>query len=376
MSGMTKVGAGAKLEDSNIALYGSKDHKDAKLNAAKTETAWEGAGKAVGLQIWRIEKFKVVHWPKEQYGKFYDGDSYICLWTYKHADSDKLLYNVHFWLGEHTSQDEAGTAAYKTVELDDLLGDLPVQYREVQGSESDEFNKLFKQIEILKGGVDSGFNKVKPEEYKPRLFHFKGSKTVRVSEVDLKVESLNEGDVFILDAGLLIYQWNGKSSSIGEKRKAAETVEAYKKERNGKPKSQVIDHLENDEAFWKFFGGKPTKLAAAPLMSPMRRPRPASLLSRSSPTPLAPSSSLTSLRKPREPPSRRTSSSTMMSSSSMPSTPSMSGSARVPPRKSVPVESRPELSMLRSRASTLPPLSSVFLTALSPRASSPSSPKP
>ena len=26
---------------------------------------------------------KVTHWPKEDYGKFYDGDSYIILNTYK-----------------------------------------------------------------------------------------------------------------------------------------------------------------------------------------------------------------------------------------------------------------------------------------------------
>jgi gelsolin len=50
----------------------------------------------------------------------YDGDSYIILNTYKKdPDSDVLSYDLHFWLGEETTQDEAGTAAYKTVELDD-----------------------------------------------------------------------------------------------------------------------------------------------------------------------------------------------------------------------------------------------------------------
>jgi gelsolin len=97
---------------------------------------------------------------------------------------------VHFWLGESTSQDEMGTAAYKTVELDDLLGDMPVQYREVQGSESDTFMAIFKgKITIMSGGVDSGFKHVKPDDYKPKLLHLKGKKTVRVTEVALSSDS-------------------------------------------------------------------------------------------------------------------------------------------------------------------------------------------
>jgi gelsolin len=171
---------------------------------------------------------------------------------------EKLLYNVHFWLGKNTSQDEAGAAAYKTVELDDLLGQLPVQFREVQGFESDEFLQLFKpSIKVLSGGVDSGFNKVKPEEYKPRLLHIKGNrKHIKVNQVECTAASLNQGDVFILDAGLNLYQWNGTEAGLPEKRKANEIVTALRDERLGKPKIHVVDGVEDVPEFWKVLGDK------------------------------------------------------------------------------------------------------------------------
>jgi gelsolin len=252
-----------KVEDSNIALLGSALEKEVKLAAAKTEKAWAEAGQKIGLQIWRIEKFQVISWPKDKYGQFFDGDSYIVLRTYKKdPNSPALAWDVHFWLGKFTTQDEAGTAAYKTVELDDFLGGAPIQFREVQEHESDTFLKIFNnQITILSGGVDSGFKHVEPEKYKPRLLHLKGQKKVRVTEVEIGSSSLNSGDVFILDAGLKLFQWNGKKAGPMEKQKGASLTRALKEERKGKPEVMVMEEGEKSvdtEEFWKLLGGEGT----------------------------------------------------------------------------------------------------------------------
>ncbi|KAK3716429.1 hypothetical protein QZH41_008758 [Actinostola sp. cb2023] len=139
-------------QDSNLALFGSDVEKNVKKESASTELAWQSAGKRVGLQIWRIENFKIKAWPRDDYGKFYDGDSYIILNTYKEDDGDALLYDVHFWIGTNSTQDEYGTAAYKTVELDTFLDDKAVQHREVMGHESDRFKSYFQVLTTMKGG--------------------------------------------------------------------------------------------------------------------------------------------------------------------------------------------------------------------------------
>jgi len=110
------MGDGAKLEDSNCALIGSDLDKQARKNSALTEEAWQGCGQEEGVKVWRVEKFKIKDWPKEEYGSFYRGDSYIVLSTRKVEDVTEQ--DIFFWLGSSTSTDEKGTAAYKTVELD------------------------------------------------------------------------------------------------------------------------------------------------------------------------------------------------------------------------------------------------------------------
>jgi gelsolin len=245
------------LKDSNIALIGSDLDKKVRQAAAQTEKAWTNAGKEVGLQIWRIEKFTVQSIAKDTYGTFYSGDSYIVLHTYKKKDSPKILWDVHFWLGKYTSQDEAGTAAYKTVELDDLLGGEPVQHREVQGYESDLFLSYFKnQIKILEGGVDSGFKHVEPEKYEPRLLHLKGKKKVRVTQVELSFKSLNSGDVFVLDKGLNIFQWNGSKAGPQEKMKGAQLCRALDDERKGLAAVHVFEEKGDCKEFWAALGSQ------------------------------------------------------------------------------------------------------------------------
>jgi len=246
------------IADSNIANLGSDLEKKVKLEASQHEDAWKIINKEVGILIWRIQQFKVVPIPKNSYGSFHSGDSYIVLNTYKpKPDSDKLAYDVHFWLGTFTTQDEAGTAAYKTVELDDYLGGLPIQYREVQGYESARFLSYFKGgIRLLEGGVETGFHHVEPEKYRTRLLHLKGKKHIRVHEVPLTHKSLNSGDVFVLDAGKVVIQWTGSKAGILEKVKGAELVQAIEGERDGAAVGKVVAEADDDEEFFKLLGGR------------------------------------------------------------------------------------------------------------------------
>lgn len=237
--------------DSNVELVNSElDHK-VKYQSAATEPAWNNGviGVEPGLFIWRIEEFEVVPWPKEKHGSFHEGDSYIVLLSEKvekrngdagdgeedtQEEKDRLIHDIFFWLGQHTTQDEAGTAAYKTVELDEFLHGTATQHREIQAAPSDLFSSLFPRLKILRGGVRSGFTHVEtneqPEHVDTLLRIFKhpnpaaGRDSMLVHEVEPTWQSLDESDVFVLDKGDKIFVWQGRKCSPMEKLKAAQVV--------------------------------------------------------------------------------------------------------------------------------------------------------
>ncbi|KAH9904563.1 putative actin-binding protein Fragmin [Xylariomycetidae sp. FL2044] len=238
--------------DSNVEAIGTDlDHK-VKYNSAATEPAWQEVGQRPGLHVWRIEDFQVVPWPRDRYGDFHEGDSYIVLHTIQvgnnnnnsdddGADSSRLVHDIFFWLGSRTSQDEAGVAAYKTVELDEWLRGAAAQHRELQREPSDDFVALFPRIRILSGGVRSGFTHVddqsgegadKAKETSIMLLRVfkhpsaaaRRADSIMVHEVTPTWRSLDENDVFVLERADKIWVWQGRNCSPMEKAKAAQVV--------------------------------------------------------------------------------------------------------------------------------------------------------
>uniref|UniRef100_A0A4D5R9Y8 Gelsolin, cytoplasmic n=1 Tax=Scolopendra viridis TaxID=118503 RepID=A0A4D5R9Y8_SCOVI len=214
---------------------------------------FEGAGQKKGLEIWRIENFEAIPYDPSKYGVFYSGDSYIVLKT-REIDN-KLDWDIHFWLGKDTSQDEAGTAAIKSVELDDSLGGVPVQHREVEQHETKLFLSYFKNgIRYLDGGVASGFKHVDPDVTVKRLLQVKGKRRVRAMQVPLNIDSMNKGDCFILDAGPNVYLWVGDKSSRMERVKAIGLANAVRdQEHGGRSKVIIIDETSTPLEQQQFF---------------------------------------------------------------------------------------------------------------------------
>uniref|UniRef100_A0A3P8TLX8 Villin like n=1 Tax=Amphiprion percula TaxID=161767 RepID=A0A3P8TLX8_AMPPE len=185
--------------------------------------AFRNVSRKPGLQIWTINNMQMAPVPAQGFGNFFEGDCYIVLYIKQNRGSGQSI-DIHYWIGKTSSQDEQGSAAIYVTQLDEFLGGSPVQHREVQGCESPRFRSYFKNGLIYKkGGVASGFHHVDTNVYNVlRLLHVKGRKHVTATEVEVSWNSFNNGDIFLLDVGKAIVQWNGPQSNRREKLKVTD----------------------------------------------------------------------------------------------------------------------------------------------------------
>ena len=259
------------LEDTNLAMLGSIYEKALRLQRAEGEPQWKTIKKEPSFHIWRIEKFSVQPWPKDQYGTFYQGDTFIILSIIKDPETESLDYNAHMWVGMDSTCDESGTGAYKIVELNDYFNNEMTLIYEEQGFESPLFLSYFDNVNILQGGIESGFKKVEPEKYVPKLLHVKGiGKCIQANEVPLCEESMNSEDVFIFDLGLKLINWRGSQANGFEKFHGSTLCNKIKSERGGKPVIIEVEEGEKIEEINKIFiDNKPKKN----LLKSARKPR-------------------------------------------------------------------------------------------------------
>ena len=139
---------------------------------------------------------------------------------------------------------------------------------EEQMYESDLFMSHFKKmggLEYLEGGIESGFKQATKKEFEPRLLQCKGARYPRVFAVDMKADSVNQGDVFILDLNDKIYFWPGDECNVKEKMKGLEiTTNIRKSERHCHAEIYFPkENAEHDKEFWDALGGKPAVINPA-----------------------------------------------------------------------------------------------------------------
>lgn len=212
------------ISESNLANFGTELEFKIKLAAAEGEPAFREIG--IRTRLWRVRQFRLEE-VSTTAPDFFRGDCYLALGVAGTARSP--IYTVYYWIGDESTIDEAGTAAYKAYELDTLLTrgagarHGAVQHREVCGAESQQFLDIFPGARILDGGYDSGFHRVERPERRKRLLQVGQEK---LTEVACEWKTLQPDGVYILDAGTVIYQWTGRDSPLGLRAPAMAAVRA------------------------------------------------------------------------------------------------------------------------------------------------------
>eukprot|EP01124_Arcella_intermedia_P030131 TRINITY_DN6517_c0_g1_i1.p1 TRINITY_DN6517_c0_g1~~TRINITY_DN6517_c0_g1_i1.p1 ORF type:complete len:621 (+),score=193.20 TRINITY_DN6517_c0_g1_i1:188-1864(+) len=223
------------------------------------------------VTIWRIENFKHALIPKEQYGVFYSGDSYIVLFEHH-----RLKPITFYWLGRDSSPDEKGAA---TLLIKEIVEDSK-HIRVAQGKEPRGFLNLFDGKCIFKLGGVSGYKRLLKNGANRTtfLYHVKGTcaEDTRAVEVEPLSRNLNSADCFVLNDSInkILYIWYGKGSETIEQKHAKICAQFIIKVEDLQ-QAEIKEFHEDQEPheFWDLLGGKTEYLNFPELQHNVKEPR-------------------------------------------------------------------------------------------------------
>ncbi|XP_078178106.1 villin-1-like isoform X2 [Carex rostrata] len=225
------------------------------------DEAFRGVGDKPGLDIWCFVNLSLVPIPKSSQGKFFSGNAYLILHTNVLKTGVRQNF-VHYWLGENANEVDCALASEKAIELDMALGSCTVQYREVQGSESEKFLSYFRPCIIpIEGSLSTQTIGGGPHSYPITMFSCRGDHVIHVREVPFSRHSLNHNEVFIIDTKSKMFLFSGCNSSSKSRARALDVVQYIKENQHG-GRCQVAT-IEDGKfvgdpdagEFWSLFGG-------------------------------------------------------------------------------------------------------------------------
>ncbi|XP_051894645.1 supervillin-like isoform X2 [Pristis pectinata] len=178
--------------------------------------------KTVDVAVWHVQEFEHSELPRESYGQFHEGDTYVIQWKYtvsslvaKRQTPDQLSCTgsgkersaYFFWQGGQSSISGKGASALMTVELGK---DREAQVLVSQGKEPPCFLQLFQGGMIVHSGRR---DKIRIPQGIWRLYIVQGEVPVegRLLEVECDCSSLrSRGSLVLVNTQqALIYLWHG-----------------------------------------------------------------------------------------------------------------------------------------------------------------------
>lgn len=253
--------SGNKTGEGGDALIKGKrwDEQLEKPKLDYSEFFEDDVGHEEGIVTFEIEKFLPNQLDSALNGKFYDGDCYIILKTFR-DDTGSLNWKIFYWIGSQASIDKQACAAMHAVNLRNLLGATCRTQREEQFDESDAFRELFNyKIKYVEGAMgSSGFYTVEDIEYITRMYRISGTQRILLEPVPLHYKCLDPAYVYLLDNGLNIYLWNGARANpitCSKARLFAEKINKYER----KFQAELVQMKQGDEVmpFWRLLQGPP-----------------------------------------------------------------------------------------------------------------------
>ena len=236
----------------------------AATGLGRKKSRFKKVGLTVGLQVWRVElddDGETVHYhtiKKSKQGHFAVGDSYLVLSTSKNANAaNGLSYAIYLYIGAESELDERRTAAEKIVDIENALpGDAKAAvFRVVGGRESKAFLRLWRptQYKVVSGGSDTAYDPECPDLWNSQLLQVKGTaKNMTMELKPLQASCMNHGDVFLMNAGEIVYTWYGRESSVFEKREGARFAHELADRQGAVVKEADLDfwdQLEGDASY-------------------------------------------------------------------------------------------------------------------------------